>query len=211
MTRFVDSCYALDVAAATTLPPEAEVESRARGRVRPQTIADYRQLREHRRLPVITEGDESRPKTRADCAGGARPCPWVSCRHHLALDVTFAGSLRVSFPGVELEDLPETCSLDVADRGALALEGVAVLTNVVRERVRQIECKALGQVKLGLLGWAPEDGGSAPLRDLPEYPLRESEPEEEQEPEQESEETAVDWTSVAWRAYERRTRGNGIG
>ncbi|MGN6107941.1 MAG: hypothetical protein ACTHU0_22725 [Kofleriaceae bacterium] len=31
--------------------------------------------------------DIPRPKTRADCRAEARPCPWVSCRHHLLLEV----------------------------------------------------------------------------------------------------------------------------
>ena len=28
-----------------------------------------------------------RPKTRADCVDGPRPCPYISCAHHLYLDV----------------------------------------------------------------------------------------------------------------------------
>lgn len=28
-----------------------------------------------------------RPRTRGDCQGEARPCPWVGCRHHNLLDV----------------------------------------------------------------------------------------------------------------------------
>jgi len=31
-----------------------------------------------------------RPITRADCAGGQRPCPFVSCKFHLKLDVAQA-------------------------------------------------------------------------------------------------------------------------
>ncbi len=39
------------------------------------------------RLPIV------RPKTRGECASGPRPCPWVSCRHHLYLDVDKNGSV----------------------------------------------------------------------------------------------------------------------
>lgn len=85
-----------------------------------------------------------------------RPCPWVSCRHHLYLDVTEpyegpGGGVRsavVTSHLGELEDLPETCSLDVADRGVNTLEQISLLFGVVRERVRQIEAKALGQPSL---------------------------------------------------------------
>ena len=32
----------------------------------------------------------ARPLTRAECKDGPRPCPWVSCRHHLLLEVASA-------------------------------------------------------------------------------------------------------------------------
>lgn len=84
-----------------------------------------------------------RPMFRGDCVAGPRPCPWVSCKHHLYLDVTDAGSMLVNFPELEPEQLENSCALDVADRGALQLEQVGEFINVTRERVRQIEAKAL--------------------------------------------------------------------
>lgn len=39
-----------------------------------------------------------RPRTRADCENGERPCPWVSCKMHLLLDVMPSGSLRLHNP-----------------------------------------------------------------------------------------------------------------
>ena|SRR5882757_525715 len=36
----------------------------------------------------------TRPQTRADCAQQPRPCPWISCRYHLLLDVSENGQLR---------------------------------------------------------------------------------------------------------------------
>lgn len=60
---------------------------------------------------------EDRPRARGDCEGGPRPCPWVSCRYHLALDVNeLSGGLKLNHPGVEVWDMPETCALDLADR-----------------------------------------------------------------------------------------------
>lgn len=88
-----------------------------------------------------------RPKTRADCVDGMRPCPFVSCRHHLALDVNEeTGSLLLNFPGedgeeVDFASMPETCSLDTADLGGATLEEVGNLLRLTRERIRQIEAK----------------------------------------------------------------------
>lgn len=95
-----------------------------------------------------------RPRTRGDCVAGginaARPCPFVSCRHHLFLDVVEStGSLKLHFPEVGPWDLVESCALDVADDGGRTLEDVGLLTNVTRERLRQIELAALHQLKTG--------------------------------------------------------------
>lgn len=80
-----------------------------------------------------------RPGTRADCENVPRPCPYVSCRHHLYLDVRDNGNIRLNFPDIEPQDMTESCSLDVADRGAHSLDSTMGYLNVTRERVRQIE------------------------------------------------------------------------
>jgi hypothetical protein len=85
----------------------------------------------------------TRPSTRADCVNGERPCPFVGCRHHLYLDVRKNGTLHISFPDLEVGELAETCSLDVADAGPESLEHIGNLTNLTRERIRQIEETAL--------------------------------------------------------------------
>jgi hypothetical protein len=111
-----------------------------------------------RRLHVVYEPiplpeGVARPWTRGDCKDGPRPCPWVSCVHHLAFDVTPRGGITENFPGLELEDLPDTCSLDVADRGHHTLEEVGDRLNLTRERARQLELAALRK-----LGHTDEDG-----------------------------------------------------
>lgn len=97
----------------------------------------------------------TRPKNRSECVSGPRPCPLVGCRYHLALDVgpearygcngrsiTIPKGLMADPAGV-LESMPDTCALDVADRGPQTLAAVGEALGVTRERIRQIEAKLL--------------------------------------------------------------------
>lgn len=88
-----------------------------------------------------------RPLTRSDCADGPRPCPLVSCKYNLYLDVSKSGALKFNFPDVEVEDMKESCVLDVADRGGITLEEVGQIMNLTRERIRQVELRAIDKVK----------------------------------------------------------------
>jgi len=101
----------------------------------------------HERNDLIV-AQYNRPRTRGDClpggCNGARPCPWVSCKAHLALDVDeINGSMKVNFPDIEVWEMRDTCALDVADRDGITLEEVGELMNLTRERVRQLELQAL--------------------------------------------------------------------
>jgi DNA-directed RNA polymerase specialized sigma24 family protein len=88
--------------------------------------------------------DVERPRTRGDCADMPRPCPFVSCRHHLYLDVhPDSGALKLNFGTMEVDELRESCALDVADRGGVTLEETGAILNLTRERIRQIEVSAL--------------------------------------------------------------------
>lgn len=102
---------------------------------------------------------ETRPKNRSECVGGARPCPWVGCRFHLYLEVNAKGELRIFHPELDLEDFCDTCSLDIADRGSATLKEISFYYQVSRERIRQIEDKALYQVRREVLssGFHPND------------------------------------------------------
>jgi hypothetical protein len=113
------------------------------------------------RRTLELELEFERPERRSECADGPRPCPFVSCKHHLYLDVSPAtGTIKLNFPDLEVWELAESCALDVADQGAQAVERTSLLLNVTRERIRQIESLALGRLA------ALRDARS--LRDLPE-------------------------------------------
>lgn len=120
------------------------------GRARSRTIATKRISKETMRLgsllyPEVLEIE--RPKTRGECAGACRPCPHVGCKWNLYLDVTEIGSLKHNFPDRRPHEMGESCALDIADRGGETLENVAVIANVTRERIRQIEVTALMQLR----------------------------------------------------------------
>ncbi|MCG8419033.1 MAG: hypothetical protein MJE77_13935 [Proteobacteria bacterium] len=123
----------------------------------------------------LVETRPQRVASRAECQAGPRPCPWVGCRHHLLLDVKEGGSLVLWQPGrrpgrprelpaepsvsadeVEawaeraadtLESMPDTCSLDVADRGEHDAEDVATILAVSVSRVHQLESRAVAALR----------------------------------------------------------------
>jgi hypothetical protein len=77
-----------------------------------------------------------------------RPCPFVSCEHHLYLDVNpDSGAIKLNFPHLEVWEMAETCSLDVADRGGITLEDVGAILNLTRERIRQVEVRGLVKIR----------------------------------------------------------------
>jgi hypothetical protein len=116
------------------------------------------ETRESRQLRAL------RPKTRGECAGGERPCPWVSCAHHLYLDVdSWNGSVKLNFPDLEVSEMRESCALDVADRGETTLEQVGEITNLTRERVRQIEEHAMRKVRRSRSGLRDHVVEDAPI------------------------------------------------
>jgi hypothetical protein len=98
-------------------------------------------------------GIPTRPRTRGECYRLRRPCPFVSCRHHLGIDLVRRTSSRLERVRVNYPDWDPTrpsCSLDIADVGALSLEYVALLMNLTRESVRLIELSARRKLQAGI-------------------------------------------------------------
>jgi len=122
--------------------------------------------KEKRAAALVVVDDDERPKTRGDCKDGPRPCAYVSCSHHLYLDVTDDGSLKLNHPHLEPWELRETCALDVADRGPITLEETGANLGLTRERVRQIEERSLRKLRHHTPREAAEDmhdpGSSGP-------------------------------------------------
>ena len=154
------------------LAPATEVpQKRPRPRrtaPRAKTIQARRLTRAEERASARLEpwADVPRPSVRRECltaeeaarqgaqdgagdgANCERPCPFVSCRHHLYLDINpETGSIKLNFPHLAIWELKETCSLDVADRGGATLEEVGELSNLTRERIRQLEVRGLLKLK----------------------------------------------------------------
>ena len=120
------------------------------GRIRSKTIAGKRLSREERRLAqlIVYPEDIDKPEMREHCQGMPRPCPFVSCAHHLYLDVNpESGAIKLNFPHLEVWEMKETCALDVADRGGITLEEVGEILNLTRERIRQVEVRGLSKMR----------------------------------------------------------------
>ena len=106
---------------------------------------------------TLAELEESRPELREDCRTAERPCPYVSCKYHLYLDInTETGTIKINFPDLEVWEMSETCALDVADRGGITLEEVGELLNLTRERIRQVEVYGLDKLRSSYEG-SPQD------------------------------------------------------
>ena len=120
------------------------------GRFRSKTIAPKRLTRDEKKLAqeLVYPEDVERPRTRAECQNMPRPCPFVSCEHHLYLDVNpDSGAIKLNLPHLEVWEMAETCSLDVADRGGITLEDVGAILNLTRERIRQVEVRGLVKIR----------------------------------------------------------------
>jgi hypothetical protein len=127
---------------------------RRRNRPRSRTIAMKRLTKEEMRQgAALSHISYRRPVSRGECQQHPRPCPFVSCKYHLYLDVNpETGSIKLNFPHLELWEMSETCALDVAARGGITLEEVGEIMNLTRERIRQVEVRGLLKLKMETSG-----------------------------------------------------------
>ena len=146
-------------AAAAAEPDAALVLPAPVERRRSKTMSRKEMARDLRRRRLTGEVDpeeqellrsveDNRPRTRADCINGPRPCLFVSCKHNLYLDVNpETGSIKLNFPDKEIWELEHTCALDVAEKGGITLEEVGEIMNLTRERIRQVETRGLAKLR----------------------------------------------------------------
>ncbi|MCC6557069.1 MAG: hypothetical protein IT372_29305 [Polyangiaceae bacterium] len=140
---------AAPVTSATAITREQR-RSRRKREIRARTISVKRMTKRELEIGrmLYPETDYYKPRARGECVDGPRPCPYVSCQHHLYLDVSpRTGAIKLNFPDLEVWDMNETCALDVADRGGTTLEDVGAIMNLTRERIRQVEVKALAKLE----------------------------------------------------------------
>jgi hypothetical protein len=141
------------VLCVTALPPLEE----------PQTVENEQQ-------PITTIADKydwewydklERPRTYSDClrlrlGSEHRPCPFVSCEHHLMLQV-INGKVYLNHGTDDIDKLPYTCAAYEASGDTLTLEAIAQRLDISKERVRQLQNEAIGKLK---------DGRQEPLREF---------------------------------------------
>jgi hypothetical protein len=130
-----------------TTAPAAAAPAAAPRRRRKPTRAIWLDEDEEPEGGDLARVQAQRPRTRGACRGAERPCPWVGCRHNLYLHVLPSGAIQVP-DGVQPDEMPpdRSCALDLVEQhpSGMTLEQVAqCIGGLTRERVRQIECRAL--------------------------------------------------------------------
>jgi hypothetical protein len=78
----------------------------------------------------------ARPQTRADCTNGPRPCPWATCRYHLATEAT-----------QDVLEMEHSCALDLASDGTRSVADIAELLGVSRQTVNVTLQRAMEKVR----------------------------------------------------------------
>ena len=149
----------MNEANAEPVPEEVPTGELSPERRRSRTMSRKEMARDlrRRRLGGELEPEEAellksieglRPRKRAECVNGPRPCLFVSCKHNLYLDVNpETGSIKLNFPDKEIWELEHTCALDVAEKGGITLEEVGAIMNLTRERIRQVETRGLAKLR----------------------------------------------------------------
>jgi hypothetical protein len=131
-------------------PEEGDKRRKRRSHARARTISIRRLSKAeiNRGKKLYPEETYWKPISRGECAHMERPCPFVSCKYHLYIDIhPVRGSIKVNFPDQEVWEMTESCALDVADRGGITLEEVGEIMNLTRERVRQLETLGLSKIQ----------------------------------------------------------------
>lgn len=93
-------------------------------------------------LPVL-----QRPRTRAECADQPRPCPWVSCEHHLYGSIDKRGHYVIAQPWLEPHELEHSCAIDVAENEEINQEEAALICGMHRSDLARLEARVARKLK----------------------------------------------------------------
>ncbi len=208
----VDGATALEVSEAEEHITREQRRSRRKRAIRARTISVKRMTKKELEIGrmLFPESDYWKPRTRAECADGPRPCPFVSCSHHLYIDVSpRTGAIKLNFPDLEVWEMAESCALDVADRGGTTLEDVGAIMNLTRERIRQVEVKALAKLEalkdmMALRDYVDEGPvGKRRLPKLSKAELAQMDDDDADDDDDDESEAAEDSTESSNEAYDR--------
>ena len=106
-----------------------------------------------KRYPLRDRTLPPRPRTWGECQArglgtAESPCAYVSCRYHLAIDVTPSGGITLNRPAEEPQAAPQTCTLRVVEAhpGGLDHYTIADILNITHQGVSRMEVHALGRL-----------------------------------------------------------------
>lgn len=81
------------------------------------------------------------------------PCPWLTCRHHMAVYEDRDGKLQIEPIAIDrkgdvnLLRMQQTCSLRASKEGERSLAEIAEMLGITREGARQIALRATDRLK----------------------------------------------------------------
>lgn len=92
---------------------------------------------------------DQRPATRGECADMPRPCPFLSCKWHLAHEAIGADVDDDDLAEAIANETGHTCALDVAEEGPKTERWVAELMGLSHQRVHQLSRDAKSHAREG--------------------------------------------------------------
>lgn len=117
------------------------------------------------------------PRTRGECESRGigrpgSPCPYVRCKHHLAINVNASsGSITLTaphelvgdgVPDLDLDAMSHTCSLTAANEGPLTYDEIGVALSVTRAAIEITEKAAFAKLRAALPEFSAFEFAEAP-------------------------------------------------